>query len=324
MPSGSRAHEQSRPPGDRYPRIFPDRNPVDDGMTVKRTAAVLVNGEAADCVSSMDRGLLYGDGVFETLCVEQGAPVFWRRHMKRLLAGCERLAIDGIDVDMLCEEARTLAAGVDRGVLKIIITRGSGGRGYGTGNCDSATRILQRYPAADYPAAYRQGGVNVRMCRIRLSHNPRLAGIKHLNRLEQVLARSEWNDPGIQEGLVLDLQDRLVEGTMSNVFLLKGGMLFTPDLSRCGVAGIMRSVVMELAERSGLPVQVATVRREELAESGEVFLCNSLIGIWPVRCIDDRDYVVGPVTRQLQSALAGLAEQDTAWLSDEIQVSMND
>jgi 4-amino-4-deoxychorismate lyase len=101
-------------------------------------------------------------------------------------------------------------------------------------------------------------------------------------------------------------------------------MLFTPDLSRCGVAGVMRSVVMELAERSGLPVQVATVRREELAESAEVFLCNSLIGIWPVRCIDDRDYAVGPVTRQLQSALAGLAEQGTAWLSDEIQVSMND
>ena len=284
----------------------------------------MINGEAVDCISSADRGLLYGDGVFETLAVEQGVPRFWQRHMTRLQAGCRRLAITGVDTDALYEEAGVLLAGEGRCILKVIITRGAGGRGYGPAGCGQPTRILQRHAAPEYPDACQREGVRVRLCESRLSHNPRLAGIKHLNRLEQVLARSEWDDPGIPEGLVLDVDGRLVEGTMSNVFMILHGRLVTPELSRCGVAGIMRSVVMEQARALDLPVQAMAVSPDDLAQADEVFLANSLIGIWPVRRIDARDYSVGPVTRQLQDALAALTEEGTGWMSDEMPGGHND
>ena len=285
-------------------------------MSVNTEAAVMVNGDITDRVSSQDRGLLYGDGVFETFSIEQGIPRFWQRHIIRLLAGCERLGIAGVDVDALYEEARILAGGYDRCVLKLFITRGTGGRGYGTGDSGQPTRILQRHTAPEYPDACRADGVRVRCCQSRLSHNPRLACIKHLNRLEQVLARSEWDDPEIREGLVFDADGRLVEGTMSNVFLLLNERLVTPDLSRCGVAGVMRSVVMELAGQSGLAVHRQTVSRDQLVQADEVFLTNSLLGIWPVCRIDDRDYSAGPATRQLQTALAGLVEEGSGWVCD--------
>lgn len=284
----------------------------------------MINGESVDCLSSTDRGLLYGDGVFETLLVEQGVPRFWQRHMARLLAGCRRLAIAGVDSHTLYEEARGLLTGEERCILKLIVTRGAGGRGYGPGGCGQPTRILQRHNAAEHPEAYDRVGVRVRLCESRLSHNPRLAGIKHLNRLEQVLARSEWDDPDIQEGLVFDMDGRLVEGTMSNVFLSIGGRLFTPDLSRCGVAGIMRSVVMELAGQLGQPLQHMAVSADDLAQAEEVFLTNSLIGIWPVRRIDAMDYPVGPLTRELQTALAGLTEEGVDWMSDEMKGGPDD
>ena len=283
----------------------------------------MINGRATDCISSADRGLLYGDGVFETLLVEQGRPLFWERHMTRLQASCRRLAIASVNTGLLSAEAGKLTAGHGRCVLKIIITRGTGGRGYGPGGCGDPTRVLQRHPSPDYPDACSRDGVRVRFCRTRLSHNPRLAGIKHLNRLEQVLARSEWDDPGIPEGLVFDVDDRLVEGTMSNVFMIMNGRLVTPELSRCGVAGVMRSVVMDLAGQLGLPVRTVNVAADELAQADEVFLTNSLIGIWPVRQIDTRDYAIGPVTRQLQTALAGLTEEGAEWRSDERQGERN-
>jgi 4-amino-4-deoxychorismate lyase len=293
-------------------------------MDSASTQAAVINGEAVDCISSADRGLSYGDGVFETLAVEQGVPRFWQRHMTRLLAGCRRLLISDVDTGRLFEEAGALLAGEGRCVLKIVITRGIGGRGYGPAGCGQPTRILQRHVAPALPDAHYREGVRVRLCDSRLSRNPRLAGIKHLNRLEQVLARSEWDDPDIQEGLVLDVDGRLVEGTMSNVFLLAKGRLLTPVLSHCGVAGIMRSVVMEQARQLGLPVQAMAVSPDDLAQADEVFLTNSLIGIWPVRRIDARDYSVGPVTRQLQDALAGLTEEGTGWMSDDMPDGRND
>jgi 4-amino-4-deoxychorismate lyase len=293
-------------------------------MTANGAASVLINGETVDCLSSLDRGLLYGDGVFETLHVEQGSPRFWRRHMTRLRAGCHCLGIDDIDPGVLHAEAGRLLAGVDRCVLKLIITRGTGGRGYGPTGCGAPTRILQRHAAPDYPPALSREGVRVRLCQASLSHNPRLAGIKHLNRLEQVLARSEWDDPDIHEGLMFDANGRLVEGTMSNVFLLLDEGLVTPALSRCGVAGVTRSVVLQLAQRLGLPVQRRDVSADELDRAAEVFLTNSLIGIWPVRRLDARTWPVGAVTRQLQDALAGLEEEGADWVNDIKSGGQND
>ncbi len=264
---------------------------------------VLVNGEMTDTVAVTDRGLLYGDGVFETLAVIDGAPQLWTRHIARLQEGCTRLGIAPLDAALLAGEAQQLCDTSEPAVLKIIVTRGSGGRGYRPQATGKPTRILQRFPWPDYPRSCATQGVAVRLCRLRMGHNPLLAGIKHLNRLEQVLARGEWDDPDIREGLLQDQHGNLIEGTMSNVCLVQGRQLLMPDLARCGVAGVIRALLLELAEAQGIETAVRDIAVDELAAADEVFLCNSLIGIWPVLRIDDRVYSPGKLTQQLQGLL---------------------
>ncbi len=273
-----------------------------------------INGVAADCVDTADRGLLFGDGLFETMAVRNGRVSSWSRHMARLLAGCERLGIPAVDTGQFADEAGELLAGAGHGVLKAIVTRGSGGRGYRVPEKAAPRRILQLHPWPGFPPAARETGVAVRLCTTRLCHNPLLAGIKHLNRLEQVLARREWDDPQIGEGLLLDVENRLVEGTMSNLFIVRGEQLLTPDLSRCGVAGIMRSIILEQAQRQSLKVEICTLDSSDLLEADEVFLCNSLIGIWPVSAVDERPYRKGAITIRLQQLLEAGEDAGSAWL----------
>lgn len=152
-----------------------------------------------------------------------------------------------------------------------------------------------------------------RICLTRLGQNTALAGIKHLNRLEQVLARREWGDPDIREGLLLDAEGNVVEGTMSNLFAIQGSTLVTPDLTRCGVAGIMRTVVLEQAAGLGLGVSVQPLPLAEVEQADELFLTNSLIGVWPVIGLGNCTWVMGAVTRQLQERLTNLKTEGTAW-----------
>jgi 4-amino-4-deoxychorismate lyase len=264
---------------------------------------VRVNGRPQDSVSTLERGLLYGDGLFETIAVRDGRAQRWERHMERLRSGCERLGIVPVAPALLEREVQSLCSGVPQAVLKIIISRGCGGRGYRPAVAGAPTRIIQLHPWPDDPPHLARDGVAVRCCRLRLGQNPALAGIKHLNRLEQVLARAEWDDAGIPEGLLLDRQDRLIEGTMSNVFLVLGGRLVTPDLSQCGVAGVMRAELLGLAADTGIHTEVRAVPVAELFDAEEAFLCNSIIGIWPVSSVDGHRIASGKVAGRLQQLL---------------------
>ncbi|MCG6900333.1 MAG: aminodeoxychorismate lyase [Gammaproteobacteria bacterium] len=265
---------------------------------------VLVNGKVVNCVPSTDRGLLYGDGIFETIAVRAGRLCFWERHVQRLLAGCERLGIEPVDVAQLAQECQLLVPHAQQAVIKIILTRGSGGRGYHAPEPLHPTRIIQLHDWPGWPADCAEAGIYTRVCRTRLGHNASLAGIKHLNRLEQVLARREWTDPATREGLMLDTAGNVVEGTMSNVFLVKDARLVTPDLTLCGVAGIMRARVLELAKQHSIATHTQPVALDTLWQADEVFVCNSLIGIWPVIGIDTQAFPRGPVTMRLQALLA--------------------
>jgi 4-amino-4-deoxychorismate lyase len=160
---------------------------------------------------------------------------------------------------------------------------------------------LHEWP--NYPTSCTESGIKTRICQTRLGHNPSLAGIKHLNRLEQVLARQEWDDPVIMEGLMLDASGNLVEGTMSNVFVVKDAVLMTPDLQLCGVAGIMRAHVLDMAAEHLIAARVQHLELDALLQADEVFICNSLLGIWPVIGVDEHDFLKGPVTRRLQTLL---------------------
>ena len=262
----------------------------------------LINGELQDHVSIRDRGFQYGDGLFETLAVTKGKPVFWERHMRRLRHGAERLGLTPSPESLLRQEARQICMNHERAVLKIIITRGASVRGYGPVAGASPTRVLSLSPWPDYPATCAQQGVAVRFCRMMLARNWFLAGIKHLNRLEQVLARAEWRDD-FQEGLMQDADGHVVEGTMSNVFAVSQGTLLTPDVSQCGVEGVIRGVVLECAAAASIPCHVTDIHRKDILGADEIFLTNSLIGLWPVHKLDEQEFTVGRITRKLQQAL---------------------
>ena len=256
---------------------------------------ILVNGQAQDHIAVADRGLHYGDGLFETIAVNGGQPRLWERHCRRLSTGCQRLGIAQPDPEMMFEEACRVCAGIDRGIMKIILTRGAGGRGYRPPQSGQATRIMAMYPWPAYPEANWRQGVAVRVCATRLGRNPALAGMKHLNRLEQVLARSEWDDPHIAEGLMLDDDGHVIAATMSNLFI-----------AACGVAGVMRGVVLDLAAELDIAREETPLRLEDLHRADEVFLTNALIGIWPVSRIEQRNYSVGSLTELLGGRLKAL------------------
>lgn len=259
----------------------------------------LINGQPGTQVSIEDRGLLYGDGLFETIAVHNGQPTLWDRHMQRLMLGCARLAIPAPSLNLLYKEALDVIGGTQQAVLKVIITRGSAGRGYRASLTGPATRILSLHPWPNYPEHFRQQGVVVRICSTRLACNPLLAGLKHLNRLEQVLARGEWDDASIAEGLMLDTAGHVIEGTLSNIFAVRNDVLITPDLLASGVAGIMRGLILEQLPVLSITSRVVPFYVDELLTMQEIFLCNSLFGIWPVRELAGVSFPVGPLTRRI-------------------------
>jgi 4-amino-4-deoxychorismate lyase len=260
---------------------------------------MLINGVPGDEVDILDRGLQYGDGVFRTLRISHGFPQHWWRHCRKLEHDCTALGLTCPDADLLSGEMLQLATVQPDGVAKIIITRGISKRGYAPPPSIVPTRILTISPGQDFPETYRREGVGVRVCDLRLSQQPRLAGIKHLNRLENVLAAMEWNDPEIAEGLLLDTADNVVGGTRSNLFLVRNGELATPDLSQCGVAGVQRERVQDWASSSGVACRVEQLKLADVLAADEVFLVNSVIGLWPVRQLQERSWQTHPVSLRI-------------------------
>jgi 4-amino-4-deoxychorismate lyase len=268
---------------------------------------VWVDGRRGAELSVFDRGLQYGDGLFETMACLDGQPRFLGRHLERLASGCARLGLEAPPRAVLQAEIAAALVDCPRAVLKLIVTRGAvQARGYAAPAAAPATRILLRDPWAPQDARATAGGVRVRLGALRLGENPLLAGMKHLNRLEQVLARQEWSDPAIAEALLFSTSDALISGTMSNVFLVHDGALATARLDRCGVAGIMRGVVGGLAAGCGIDFQERRLTAADLQQAEEIFLTNALIGIRAVREVAGRTLGIGPVTRRLQEALAPL------------------
>lgn len=260
---------------------------------------VLINGEPGECVPVSDRGLAFGDGVFRTLECIDGVPRLWRWQYARLCADASALSLVPPAEGLLLAELAQASTGLARSVAKITLTRGSGPRGYAPSPESCSSRIVSASAWAGYPQQLGQQGIQMMVCGLRLARQPRLAGIKHLNRLENVLARSEWNDPAIREGLLLDSQGEVIEGTMSNLFLLRDGQLQTPWLDQCGVSGAVRAWIMQQES-----VECVRISLPQLLAADEVFVCNSLAGIWPVASLAGRHWDSFPVAQRLSGMLA--------------------
>jgi 4-amino-4-deoxychorismate lyase len=267
------------------------------------TISVLVDGVVpADLKHALplnDRGFHYGDGLFETALLKNGAVRFLDAHLDRLYVGCERLGIAAPDQTQLRSEIATVTAKLRVGVLKIIISRGAGARGYRAGGEKGGTRIVAMYAAPELDSR----PIELRWCDTRLGRNARLAGIKHLNRLEQVLAQSEWTDERIEEGLLLDTEGELIGGTASNVFIVRDNTLLTPDLRYCGVRGVMRSQVLRAASRMNLAVSEEPLWPQDLEAADEVFVTNAVRGIRSVAAIDALRWDIAKTAQKLREML---------------------
>ena len=268
---------------------------------------ILVNGEPRSEVSAMDRGLAYGDGVFRTFPAYGGHARQWQRQYAKLARDGATLGLNVPEADILEADVKRVSAHMDRCAVKIIVTRGAGARGYRYRD-QQPTRIVSAGPLPDDLESHRAAGVRVRLCSLRLAQQPALAGVKHLNRLENVLARAEWSDPGIAEGILCDTQGHVIAGTMTNVFIAAQGALATPRLEKCGVAGVTRDRVMEAAEANGVSCSVTALSWSDVLRADEVFLVNSVIGVWPVRDLEGEARNPGPMTRAVQRWL----EEDRA------------
>lgn len=257
---------------------------------------MLVNGQPLDSVPALDRGLAYGDGLFETIrFVDSDAPL-WSRHMHRLLTSCERLRMPAPDPQLLRQEAKQTVGDQREAIVRITVTRGVGERGYALPAVTVTTRIVAAFPMPSIAASIYRDGIRMHRCQTTLADQPLLAGMKHLNRLEQVLARAEWNDPAIGEGLLCDQHGRAICATAANLFAVVDGVPVTPSLARCGVAGVARAEVLDAL----LACQIRDLSVTECLRASELFLSSSIRGILPIQTVGDTVYAPGPVTRAMQ------------------------
>jgi 4-amino-4-deoxychorismate lyase len=267
---------------------------------------MLINGVASEQISIHDRGLLYGDGVFRTMRVRDQQVAQWPRHYRKLQQDCSTLGLVCPEAALLQAELQQLLINTPAGVAKIIITRGvraPQSRGYAPAANPAPTRILTVAPLPAYSPDCAVRGVKLRLCQLRLSHQPGLAGVKHLNRLENVLAASEWSDADIAEGVMMDIAGSVIGGTRSNLFMVRNGELLTPDTSLCGVAGIQRDRIMEWADENSIVCKTGRFDLNDLFIADEVFMVNNLIGLWPVRELQRHHWDRYPVSMRIQEWL---------------------
>ena len=264
-------------------------------------------------IDPSDRGFQYGDGLFETIAIRDGKPRQWRYHLDRLTSGCKRLGLKVPLASLELEVEAVLASSQQDTafcIAKIIVTAGTSIRGYGRPLPTPAEVYIGVFPSTPLNKPAYIKGVATMLCATRLAMGSPVAGLKTLNRLEQVLASSECLPTGAFEGLTLDAAGRLICGTISNVFIVKDNMIRTPSLERCGVEGTMRRFVLEVLDRDGRDVEICDLNEEDLASADEVFITNSQMGAVPVHRCGNYKWPIGSTTRGVMEMLAdeGISE----------------
>jgi 4-amino-4-deoxychorismate lyase len=274
---------------------------------------VIEQGRFIGKVEAWDRGVQFGDGLFETICVIDEYATNLDLHVKRLSLGLATLLITPLtdNIKELIEEYITrfiVETQQKNGIFKIIITRGSSARGYGFDKAILANITAFYTPKPEYEIDIYSQGVELTVCKTQCSIQPQLAGLKHLNRLENVLAKQELNN--VFEGLMLNYLGFVIEGTMSNVFLEKDNILYTPRLNLSGIKGVIRTCVFNEATNRSIEVKVEDITLSELKTFSSGFICNSVMGIVPIRMINQYSFKVSEMTKQLQSVINHRGENE--------------
>ncbi len=269
---------------------------------------ILVNGVKANTISCNDRAFQYGDGLFETIPFKNRTLMLWEQHMQRLQRGCKIMQIPFIDVAILKEESMAMcddasAIGVNEGVLKIIISRGESCRGYSPGKSSKPNRVIFCAIFPSHISSVRQDGLATDLCKQALTKNFFADGIKHLNRLDQVMLSLESEKKKLLEAVVTDGSGNVIEGVKSNIFIVKHDEIITPKIANYGVRGVMRDFIIDICQKNSIKVSQRAVSVDELNHVDGLFFCNSVIGIWPVNKLGEETKKIGEITRLLQSQI---------------------
>ena len=259
-----------------------------------------VNGKQVETVELSDRSFQYGDGCFTTMLTLTGQIQNWPLHIERMQACLDLLDISAPDWTVIKKWLDNAARPDKFAGLKLHISRGSGGRGYNPAGVSAPTVTISDFVFPEHYHQWREHGVELGICKHKIGLNPLLAGHKHNNRLEQVLLRAEIGQLGYQDGVVCDIHDNVVETTMANLFWVKGHTLYTPGMEMCGVAGVIRRMIIQDAQARGLKVLTGEFKLDNLGNADEVFMTNSVLGVAPVIKIGQSEFKIGPVTRQYQ------------------------
>lgn len=276
----------------------------------------LINGVSADYLNVNDRAIQYGDGLFETILFNNNKLYYWQQHFQRLQDSCSRLKLNCPAESVLLNDIKQLVKKISCSqqnvyAIKIIVTRGVSGRGYQFAAAEknsaaTENRIVSISSLAmDYSSlvsGHLSSG-SLYVCKQQVSINQGLAGIKHLNRLENVLARNEWSATdkakNIIDGLMSNANQHVIEGCMSNLFAVNKQQLITPDLALSGVNGVMRNMIIDLAKKNGILVSIVDLAMDELLSMDEVFISNSLIGMKSVSQVKQKEFKQQNVTNIL-------------------------
>lgn len=271
---------------------------IHNDVKISMNSSLLINGKKQTKLSVLNRLVQFGDGLFETCLIEDSRLLFWSKHFSRLKKGCNQLKIHPVSESIWLKEiAKALIISrLDRAVVKIILSRGQSTRGYGYEKNIESTRIVIVSPVPDLPWQYHLG-----VCSSGYAGNQLLSEIKHCNRLEQILARSELQ---AQECVMLDQNAQVISVTQGNIFAIRNQVIFTPSLTDCGIEGTRRSVVFDLVQALGLQLEICCLPLAELLKADEVFITNSVMGIKPVAKINQQLFNHHQITNQLISAFA--------------------
>ena len=273
-------------------------------MSTTTPSIHLVNGHQTPQVSATARGLAYGDGLFETIRVSSGRAHSLNAHLQRLQQGCGVLHMPPPDRAWLQKQIdQLIPLATERAVLKLIWYRAGSARGYTPEPMAGGELVLSLLPWPEQIDGWQQRGLRIQRCRHRLGIQPALAGIKHLNRLDQVLASAELDSA--DEGILEDVQGRLVGGTRSNLFVVRDGVVLTPILDDCGVHGIMRAALMRAADKLGIPLREQVLYAVDLQSADELFMTNALMGVVSVTTFSGHSLSSGELTQALTAAVGG-------------------
>ena len=269
----------------------------------------IINGKEQSNISIFNRNFQYGDGLFETCVVNNNQILFWEKHLSRLDIGCRKLKIKNIEEEIWLKDIKKALSLTSKKncVLKLILSRGNSQRGYSYSDDILPVRVvivseMKNVQAKEsFSLEYASSGYH---------SNPNLAGIKHCNRIEQILARSSLKR---DEAIMLDENQNIISVTQGNIYFIFGQSLVTPKLDRCGVIGSRRSLILELAESIELNVEEGNVSMNDAKKADEAFISNSIMGIQSVNSIEEYQLPKKMITEQIKIAFESATQDIKSW-----------